>query len=470
MQECLKAVVATGVAVLFAAGPVASQTTSLADALALAYTTHPRLRVQQATVRSADEDVISSRGNLLPSLSQSGSLSRGYDLGDTFGPFGSNPEPTTLGLDTTLSQQLWDGGRDKLDVEGARMSMLAARQTLKSLEQDVLFSTVESFMNVRRDQEFVRLARNNVRVLREQVRAAKDRFEVGEVTRTDVSQAQARMAAALSSLEANRGALQRSVDSYVSIVGIQPKNPRNPPPAPKIPDTAGKAEAIAIKNHPRIKQAQYEAKAAKYALHAVYKNRSPVLTGSLIYSQRLNLGNDFFTTNQVTAQVSGTMPIYSGGQLDSARRKAFAVTEQAEANVQLQGYVTRQSVRNAFTSWQVAGASIRSGREQVRAAQVAFDGVKEEAKLGARTTLDTLDAEQEVLTARSNLVASIRDEYVATYLVLAEMGLLTAQHLNLGVPIYNPEDNYSNVSKKQRNPLGNKRIKLFEKLKKRKGG
>ncbi|MCP5074395.1 MAG: TolC family outer membrane protein [Rhodobacteraceae bacterium] len=468
MHHWMKTVAAIGMVSVFSAGPGLAQTTSLADALALAYTTHPQMRIQQATVRSADEDVISAQGDRLPTLTQSGTITRSYDQGNTIGPFGR--QPTTLGLETTFTQQLWDGGRDRLDVLSARMSLKAVRQTLIALEQDVLFTTVESFMNVRRDQDFVRLARNNVRVLREQVRAANDRFEVGEVTRTDVSQAEARLAAALSSLEANRGALQRSVDSYVAVVGIPPKNLRTPPPAPKIPETVEKAEAVAIKKHPRVTQAQYETKAAQFALESTVKNRNPTVTGSLAHTMQADTDNTYFSTHRLTAQLRGDVTIYSGGQLDSARRKSLALLERAEANVQLQGYITRQSIRNAYTSWQVAGASIISGREQVRAAQVAFNGVKEEAKLGARTTLDALDAEQEVLTARSNLVAAIHDEYVATYLVLSEMGLLTAQHLNLGVPIYNPEVNFSNVKAKQKDPLGLKRIKLFEKLQKRRGG
>ena len=454
------------------AAPAAAQTTSLADALAHAYITNPQLRLQQATVRSADEDVIIARGDLLPNLSQSSSISKNYDLGNTIETFSGSTalnEQLFISVETTLSQQLWDGGADKLEVESARMSLLAARQALKDVEQSILLRTVEAFMNVRRDQDFVRLARNNVRVLREQVRAAKDRFEVGEVTRTDVSQAEARLAAALSGLEANKGALKRAVDSYVAVVGIAPINLRTPPPAPKIPATVEKAEAVAIRSHPRVVEAQFSAKAAEHTLQATNRNRALNITGSVAHSVSRRPQRDGLSTNQIKAAISGQLNIYSGGQLDAARRKALAGLEQALANVQLQGYLTRQSIREAYTARQVARASIISGREQVRAAQVAFEGVKEEAKLGARTTLDALDAEQEVLVARSNLVSAIRDEYVAVYRVLSEMGLLTAQHLNLGVPIYNPDINYSKALTLQRNPLGIKRLKLFEKIKKRKG-
>ncbi len=467
MQNWMKAAFAVGMVSLFGAGPVAAQTTSLADALVLAYTTNPQLRLQQATVRAADEDVIIARGDLLPSLTQSGSITRSHDLGNTFG---KDPEQTIATLNTILTQQLWDGGADKLDVEGSRMSLLAARQDLKSIEQSILLSTVEAFMNVRRDQEFVQLARNNVRVLREQVRAARDRFEVGEDTRTDVSQAEARLAAALSTLKSNQGALQRSIDGYVSIVGVQPKNLRLPPPAPKVPDTVKKAEAVAIGSHPRVVQAQFSAKAAELSVKSTGKNRNLVVSGTLTHTATTRPTAGAFNVNRITAAINGNMNIYAGGQLDAARRKVLALYHQAEANVQLQGYLTRQAIRNAYTNRQVAQASIVSGREQVRAAQVAFEGVREEAKFGERTTLDVLDAEQEVLIARSNLVSAIRDEYVAVYSILSEMGLLTAEHLQLGVPIYNPDVNYSKSQAIQKNPLGEFRIKLFDKIKKRKGG
>ncbi len=468
MTKWLKTAVTSGLIIWSGAGIATAQTTSLADALVQAYTTNPQLRGQQAVERIAVEDVINQRGDLLPTLSQSGRLSRVKDLGNTgFGAPG-NTGQATLSFSTRLGLQLYDGGADRLDVHAARMSLLASRQALKNVEQTVLLNTVTAFMNVRSSQAFVRLANNNVRVLREQVRAANDRFAVGEVTRTDVSQAQARLASALSTLAANRGNLMRSVDSYVAVVGSKPRNLRTPPPTPKIPSTVTKAEAVAISRHPRVVQAQFSAKAAELTLQSVNKNRHPQFDASLTHTIGRNTGtNTTLTNNSLTAEITGAMNIYAGGKLNSARRRALAGYEQSQANVQLQGYITRQSLRNAFTTLQVARASIVSGREQVRAALVAFEGVREEAKLGARTTLDTLNAEQEVLTARSNLVSAIRDEYVAAYSVLSEMGLLTAEHLKLGVPIYNPDVNYVKVSKQQSNPLGLKRSKIFDKLLKR---
>ena len=210
--------------------------TTLADAMALAYKTNPQLRAQQAALRAADEGVISARANLLPTLAQTITLGRTIDwtlYSNAAIPQLRRDPTTTLTLNTQMTIQLWDGGADRLSVEAQRMNVLATRQALRSLEQRILLATVQAYMNVRRDQQFVRLAQNNVRVLREQVRAARDRFEVGEVTRTDVSQAEARLAAAMSQLESSRGNLQRSINSYVAVVGEEPRNLRTPPPPPK---------------------------------------------------------------------------------------------------------------------------------------------------------------------------------------------------------------------------------------------
>ncbi len=457
----------TGLSLALATLSLPAVATTLADALVLAYQTNPQIIAQQASLRATDENVISARANLLPTLTQTlqaqraAQLNRRSDLRDPRGVWTFN---------TTMTIQLFDGGADRLGVEAARMGVLAARQALLQVEQNILLSTVTAYVDVRRDQQFVRLALNNVRVLREQVRAAKDRFEVGEVTRTDVAQAEARLAAALSQLETNRGLLTQSENAYTAVVGIPPRNLRNPPAAPKLPSTVAKAEAVAIKKHPRVMQAQFNAKSAELTAKATFKNRIPRINGQVGYSMGTNFGGDELTTDDVTATITGTFDIYQGGRLDSNRRRDLALYQQSLSNVQQSGYVTRQSLRDAWASWKSASASIKSNREQVRSAQVAFDGVREEAKLGARTTLDALDAEQELLNARSQLVTAIRNQYVAQYQVLSEMGLMTAQHLNLGVPIYNPDVNARAVTKKQLGNLGEKRLKLLDKLKKRNGG
>lgn len=463
----------TGIAVAITLSALPSHATTLADALAQAYQTNPQILAQQAALRATDEGVISARANLLPTLTQTLSISKTNNLNlpsQSILTGTSTRKATTFwNHNTELTIQLFDGGADRLGVEAARMSVLAGRQALRELEQIILFNTVQAFMNVRRDQQFVRLAQNNVRVLGEQVRAAKDRFAVGEVTRTDVAQAEARLAAARSQLETNRGNLRLSESAYTAVVGTPPRDLRNPPPAPVLPSSAAKAEAVALRKHPRVMQAQFNAKAAELTAESTTKNRHPQVFGSVDYDFGARAGSGELSTDELTARIVGQWTLYQGGRLDSNRRRDVALLQQALSNVQQSGYLTRQGLRDAYTTWQVASASIQSNRQQVRAAQVAFDGVREEAKLGARTTLDALDAEQELLSARSQLVTAIRDQYVAQYQVLAEMGLLTAEHLGLGVPIYNPDVNAAASNRHQLGILGDKRIKLFDKLKKRKG-
>ncbi|MBC6441872.1 MAG: TolC family outer membrane protein [Rhodobacteraceae bacterium] len=502
--------------------------TSLADALAIAYSTNPQLKAWQAALRAADEDVISARANLLPVLAQELRIERTvgwpvepdtrmrrdragrpigrstdyYTIGDngrlerrdSNGNLQSSPDydeqseqvsdpvftnqpalrsrnlTTTYTFNTRLTMQLWDGGADRMSVRAARQALLATRQDLRAAEQRVLLATVQAYLAVRRDREFVRLAENYERVLREQLRAAQDRFAVGDVTRTDVAQAEARLAGAIAQLQSFRGNLQRSEAGYAAVVGVPPGSLRAPPAAPEIPATPDAAETMAKQDHPELMQARFNAKAAEIRANATAKNRNPNLSLELDHTI-FGEGNQR-TADHVSLGIVGRMNIYQGGRLDSDRRRAVARWQQTLANVQQAGYTVRQEVRNAYTALRVASASIQANREAVRAAEIAFEGVKEEATLGARTTLDTLNAEQELLAARANLVTSLRDEYVATYQVLASIGLLTAKHLNLGVDLYDPDANTRAVTYKQLGNLskfGRNRRETLDKITQRRG-
>lgn len=453
MSVWFKRIIATGaVGSTLLAAPIWA--TTLSDALVLTYQTNPQLVISRNTLLQSDEGVLGAQSARRPTVTANASGSKKISDGST--------GPATATLSVTASQLLYDGGASKLGVEAARFAVLSDRQALISTEQDVLLDAVTAYMDVRRDQQFVRLAENNVRVLGEQVRAAKDRFEVGEVTRTDVSQAEARLAAAVSNLERSKALLRISEETYKAIVGNMPKNLQAPPTPPKIPATALAAENLAVSRHPRILEAQFDVQAAELAVEQAKLNRQPTVTGSL------SAGRGFNTTSEdteLTASINGSLPLYKGGRLNSDRRVAMAALERSKAVVQLQALITRQAVNAAFANWQASRAAIKSGNEQVRAAQIAFDGVSEEARLGARTTLDVLDAEQDLLDARSALISAARDEQVAAYTVLSEMGLMTASHLNLGVDVYDPDLNYSAVNG-QKSPQAT-RFKLLDKLQNR---
>jgi len=439
--------------------------TTLTDALIQAYQTNPSLRIGQSGLRATDEGVRQAKAALKPTVSANVSVDRNESPNPSI-----NTTPSTS-ASVTARLSIYAGGTVLNGIEQARYDVLGGRQSLKSTEQTVLLNAVTAFMDVRRDQRNVQLAKNSVKVLNEEVRAARERFEVGEVTRTDVAQAESRLAASESGLEINRAALNRSIDFYIATVGSQPKDLRTPPPAPKLPSSANAAEAIAVARHPSILQQQFAVKAAEKAVAIAKGNKAPVISVNVSGSRSNNNstsfggGSDKQSQGRVGLDIDQT--IYQGGRLNSAQREALALLEQENANLQLAGVQVRQNVHSTYATWVASKASIQARQKQVRAAKIAFNGASEEAKLGARTTLDVLNSEQDLLQAESDLITAIRDEYVNAYGVLSAMGLLTVEHLNLGIESYDPDVNYKKVS--GTNKFGVKRQKLLDKLKKLSG-
>lgn len=413
---------------------------TLTDALISAYQSNPSLEISRASLRSLDEGVAQARAGLRPTLdvSGSGTLSASSSISGTTDSY-------RAALDAAL--KLYDGGRTASAIAAAIARVEAGRAGLRDAEQSVLLDATAAFMDVRRDLEFVSLAQNNVRVITQQVRAARDRFEVGEVTRTDVSQAEARLAAARSNLAATEGALARSGRTYIAVVGKKPNDLRRPPAIPALPPTLDEAQAIAMREHPSLDAARARLTAAE---HDVERARGAVrpsvsLTGSLAHTEGSS------SDNSASVTLKGSMPIFSGGRLSSLIRQAQQVRSQRKFEVQDTGRAIALATAIAWADLKVARASIRARRQQIEAAQIAFEGVGEEARLGARTTLDVLDAEQELLNARTDLASAQRDEFVAAFKLLSSMGLLSVKHLGLGIPVYDPSVNYQRV---QHGPSG----------------
>lgn len=449
---------ATTVGVFIAAGSPVFATT-LTDALIQAYQTNPSLRIGRSSLRATDETVRQGTAQLGPTITSNVSLDARTS---------SPTDGTTTGVSTTASIPIYAGGTRLKQIERARYNVLASRQSLKSREQTVLLDAVTAFMDVRRDKRNVQLALNSVKVLTEEVRAARERFEVGEVTRTDVSQAESRLAATQSDLEIIRANLKASIDFYTATVGSAPKNLRTPPPAPKLPSSADAAETIAVSKHPAILQQQFLVSAAENSVEIARGNKQPNVSANATLSRSNNNNPNSGRLGTIAdVGLDFNQTIYQGGQLNSVERQALALLDQEKAELQLAGVQVRQNVQTQFAIWTASKASIQARQKQVSAAKIAFDGTNEEAKLGARTTLDALDAEQELLRARFDLVSAIRDEYVNAYGVLSAMGLLTVDHLQLGIPSYNPDVHYSKVNGVKK--FGAKRKGLFDKLKKRKG-
>lgn len=426
------AVIATVVAGLSAP---ALQAETLADALASSYRNSKLLDQNEALLRAADEDVAQAVARLRPVVSFVASAQN------------TNTTPDTAASDTlqstfTLAAQwtLFDFGRNRLGVEIAKETVLATREALKGLEAQVLLSAVSAFVDVRLQAEIVALRQSNVRLIGQELRAAQDRFDVGEVTRTDVAIAEARLAAARSGLAAAQGDFQVARERYRAVTGAYPGNLAGLPPLPKTARSLDEARMIALRGHPSILQAQRQVTVAQLGVEATKAAMRPTINLDAGISQGLDQD-----VRRDSLTMSFNQTLYSGGALSSGHRQALANKEAAEANLLQTTITVGENVGNAWSGLQVAAASIQAGSLQVQAAQTAFDGVREEATLGARTTLDVLNAEQELLDARATKLQAEAQRYVGVYNLLATMGLLSVEHLNLGVPVYDPALYYNAV-------------------------
>ena len=442
-QTILKRVT-TGIAVVWIAA--AAQADTLADAMVGAYNTSGLLEQNRAVLRAADEDVAQAISRLRPVLNWVSDITR--DFGTSRGPttaFQIVPtaqNTTTIGLSAEIL--LFDFGQTRYAIEAAKESVLGARQSLVSIEQQILLRAVQAFFEVRRASETVALRQNNLRLITQELRAAEDRFEVGEVTRTDVALAQARLAASRSALSEAEGNLVAARVEYRIATGRNPGDLVYPNSVPQLPDSVEAAQRIAMRTHPDLKRAQYAVAVNELNILRAKAAMKPTISlqGQLGVTQ--NLDNDAFSRGGSVSLNAGG-PIYQGGRLSSLVRQSMANRDAARSQLQVVAENIQQNVANAYIQLGVARSSLTASGDQVRAAQIAFDGIREEATLGARTTLDVLDAEQELLNARATQITAGVDEYVAAYSVLYTMGVLTADQLGLDVQQYDPSAYYSLV-------------------------
>jgi outer membrane protein len=331
-------------------------------------------------------------------------------------------------------------------VNSAANMVFASRENLKASDQSVLLSAATAYLDVRRDQKNFALSQNEVTVTEQQVKAMQDRFAVGAVTRTDVALVQARLASIKTSLAASSGRLALSKEIYRAVIGAEPVDLQAAPLLPKLPNSLAEAESIAMREHPSILAARFAEKAAEFDIaRARAASLGTVsLGGSVEYT---NVPGAFVNT-EAKVTVSGQLPIYNGGVLSSSIRSAAQVLESRKATTQNVMRQIRQATASSWANIRVGRASIIAARLQIEASQIAFDSIKEETRLGSRTTLDLLDAEQDLLAAHSNLVSAQRDEYVAGLNLLSSMGLLTVKNLDLGIPAYDPQVNFDAVTSK----------------------
>lgn len=430
-------------ALLAAAAPASAD--SLADAMAKAYANHPGLAAQRAALRGLDEAEYQARAQAYGTVNLQGDY--GWQNTDSKrSTFGSrshdDQDPFNLGVQGSIP--IYSGGQIENSADSALQQVESGRSSLTSAEQSILLAAVTSFENVRRDIALVDVARSNVRVIGEQLKAAQDRFEVGEVTRTDVAQAESRLAASRSTLAAITGQLAQSRQSYLAVVGEPAIELQAPPPLPPLPPSEAEALALAEQQHPDLIAARFDARAAEanvktamgLALPQVSLNASAGYSDDSVFIDDVPGATD---GNAVSVGVTASMPLWTGGRNASAVRQAQANLARSQALIHDTARTVRQTVSNSWSGLAVARASIVAARQQIKASQIAFDGVREEATLGARTTLDVLDAEQELASAKADLISALRDEYVAGYNLLASVGALTVRHLGLDVTPYDPD-------------------------------
>jgi len=424
-------------ALLVATPPASAET--LAEALARAYATNPTLESERTSLRSQDEAVAKARAGLRPSLSLDASLSRKNSVSTT----SVATTPTSLTL--SLSQTLYRGGRITNGIDLAEVQLLSARARLVTTEQQVLSSVVDAYVNLLRDQAILQLNRYSEQVLKSALKAARDRFQLGAATRTDIAQAESRVSAAAASRIQSEGQWQSSVATYWRILGQAPASIEAPDPLEGLPETLEATIAIALDESPSLIIAELAAVAADRGIDAANGALLPTVSLSASSKRSADLVRWGKTTTSNSIGLSVSMPLYQGGAEYASIRSAKQSRSEALIDTDAARRQVETKVTQAWHHLATARAAIYSRSDQVRASEVALDGVRQEEAVGARTLLDVLNAQKDLQDARVLLVTSRRDEIVASYALLSAMGRLTAASLGLQIRLYDPTDHYLEV-------------------------
>lgn len=346
----------------------------------------------------------------------------------------------------TLNQMIFDGFRTRNSVRGAESQVLGAREVLRSTEQDILLDAVTAYMNVLRDTAILNLQRNNVELLSEQLAQTRERYEAGQITRTDVSQAEARRAASQSQLSLAEANLRTSIARYRHVIGAEPRTLAPGQPADRwLPRSLPAAVQVAVAEHPAVKTSLHSVDTAELEVKVVEGELYPSLGLSAGLSRRNDEESrgDRQTSAQVLARLS--VPIYEGGEVYARTRQAKETAGQRRIEAEVARDQVRAVVLSAWGQLEATKAQITAAQIQIEAGQLALTGVREEARAGQRTTLDVLNAQQELLNARVNLVTAQRDRVVASYTVLAAVGRLSARVLGLKTSSYDAKRHFDQV-------------------------
>jgi outer membrane protein len=417
------------------------------SALARAYGGNPTLNAQRASVRATDENVPRALSGYRPKITASADV--GVSVTDTFRNVWTNDQTLPRGYGLQVNQTLWNGGQTGNSVRQADAGILAARETLRQTEQQVLLDGSTAYMDVLRDTAIVNLRNNNIDVLEEQLRQTRDRFNVGEVTRTDVAQAEARLAQARADASLAEGNLKSSLGRYRQVIGVEAKQlapARNIDPL--LPRTLDGAVAASQVEHPSILAALHNVDVALLAVKVAEGQLYPTVQVQGAFSNRWDYQGSNQQLRQATVVGSVSVPLYEGGAVYSAIRQAKETLGQRRIEADQARDLIRANVVSAWGQLEATRERITASQAQIVAAEVALNGVREEAKVGQRTTLDVLNAQQELLNARVNLVQAQRDKVVASFALLSSVGRLSSRSLALKVEQYSPGVHYEQVRDK----------------------
>ena len=442
MARCLVAGVALSALL---AAQVRAET--LRHALSSAYANNPRLDAERARLRATDEEVPRAKAGFRPQIS--GQADTGRQKTETNPKFSSNGETNPWGYSLNVTQSVFSGFKTVHSVNEAEAQVRAGRENLRNVEQQVLLEAVTAYADVVRDQAIVRLRENNVAVLTKELTATEARRVVREVTRTDVAQAMARRARAISQLDQARGNLKNSRANFEKAAGRPPTHLSPPtPPTKLLPKSLDQAIQIAEKESPNIVSAIYREQAARHSIGRIRGELLPELRLEASYGQRFDPSRSI--QEQEASSVAGrlTIPLYEGGETYARVRQAKHTQVSRLQEIEQARSETQAATTQAWSRYGVTRAQLKSDQVQVEANRTALEGVREEERVGQRTLLDVLNAEQELLDAEVQLTTTRRDLVVAAYTLLQNIGRLSAAELGLGESAYDPVVHYEEVRSK----------------------
>ncbi|WP_147076255.1 TolC family outer membrane protein [Methylobacterium haplocladii] len=424
-------------------GPAGAET--LESALSRAYAANPALNSERARLRSVDETVAQAQAGYRPTVS----IDADIGISRTQGRIATQQIDNTTkpgGAGITINQTLFNGFRTDSQTRQAEANVLSNREAIRLTEMTTLFNAAQSYMNVLRDTANLELQRNNVEVLEEQLRQTRDRFNVGEVTRTDVAQAEARLSGARSQVSAAESQLRSSIGIYRQNIGVEPRQLAPGRPLDRyVPRSLEEAVDVGLREHPQILASFHAVDAAELQVKVAESMLSPTAGIQGTVQQRYD--NQFPGDNSAAASIVGrlSIPIYQGGTEYSQIRQAKELVGQARLIAERDRDTVRSLIVQAWGRLEAAKAQVLASQAQVQANEVALNGVREEARVGQRTTLDVLNAQQELLNSRVNLILAQRDRVVNSYDVVQTIGRLTVRYTSLPVTPYSPKEHFDQV-------------------------